>query len=384
MLVAWDLDIPLPEFHPPDPHHGQQILDKVLEINMRGGGGGGGGVYIDGEDDDGDEMVYDGDNGVPFSVSSFSFSSTSLQMAKQPVRVLVTGAAGQIGYALVPMIARGVMLGPDQPVILHMLDIAPAAEALNGVKMELVDAAFPLLKGVVATTDVVEACTEVNIAVMVGGFPRKEGMERKDVMSKNVAIYKSQASALEKHAAANCKVLVVANPANTNALILKEFAPSIPEKNISCLTRLDHNRALGQVSERLNVPVSDVKNVIIWGNHSSTQLHGEFITTVQQRGAAIIKARKLSSALSAASSACDHIRDWVLGTPEGTWVSMGVYSDGSYNVPAGLIYSFPVTCRNGEWTIVQGLPIDELSRKKLDLTAEELTEEKELAYSCLS
>nr|ANN22405.1 cytosolic malate dehydrogenase [Camellia oleifera] len=332
-------------------------------------------------------------------------------MAKEPVRVLVTGAAGQIGYALVPMIARGVMLGPDQPVILHMLDIPPAAEALHGVKMELVDAAFPLLKGVVATTDVVEACTGVNIAVMVGGFPRKEGMERKDVMSKNVAIYKSQASALEKYAAANCKVLVVANPANTNALILKEFAPSISEKNITCLTRLDHNRALGQVSERLSVPVSDVKNVIIWGNHSSTQypdvnhatvktpagekpvrvlvandewLNGEFITTVQQRGAAIIKARKLSSALSAASSACDHIRDWVLGTPEGTWVSMGVYSDGSYNVPAGLIYSFPVTCCNGEWTIVQGLPIDKLSRKKLDLTAEELSEEKALAYSCLS
>ncbi|KAL7220113.1 hypothetical protein ACSBR2_013050 [Camellia fascicularis] len=332
-------------------------------------------------------------------------------MAKEPVRVLVTGAAGQIGYALVPMIARGVMLGLDQPVILHMLDIPPAAEALHGVKMELVDAAFPLLKGVVATTDVVEACTGVNIAVMVGGFPRKEGMERKDVMSKNVAIYKSQASALEKYAAANCKVLVVANPANTNALILKEFAPSISEKNITCLTRLDHNRALGQVSERLSVPVSDVKNVIIWGNHSSTQypdvnhatvktpagekpvrvlvandewLNGEFITTVQQRGAAIIKARKLSSALSAASSACDHIRDWVLGTPEGTWVSMGVYSDGSYNVPAGLIYSFPVTCCNGEWTIVQGLPIDELSRKKLDLTAEELSEEKALAYSCLS
>ncbi|PSR92869.1 malate dehydrogenase [Actinidia chinensis var. chinensis] len=332
-------------------------------------------------------------------------------MAKEPVRVLVTGAAGQIGYALVPMIARGVMLGADQPVILHMLDIPPAAEALNGVKMELVDAAFPLLKGVVATTDAIEACTGVNIAVMVGGFPRKEGMERKDVMSKNVAIYKSQASALEKHAAANCKVLVVANPANTNALILKEFAPSIPEKNITCLTRLDHNRALGQVSERLNVPVSDVKNVIIWGNHSSTQypdvnhatvttsagekpvrqlvaddewLHGDFISTVQQRGAAIIKARKLSSALSAASSACDHIRDWVLGTPEGTWVSMGVYSDGSYNVPAGLIYSYPVTCCNGDWTIVQGLAIDDLSRKKLDLTAEELTEEKALAYSCLT
>ncbi|KAF4349314.1 hypothetical protein F8388_004172 [Cannabis sativa] len=339
--------------------------------------------------------------------------------SKEPIRVLVTGAAGQIGYALVPMIARGVMLGADQPVILHMLDIPPAAEALNGVKMELVDAAFPLLKGVVATTDVVEGCTGVNVAVMVGGFPRKEGMERKDVMSKNVSIYKAQASALEKHAAANCKVLVVANPANTNALILKEFAPSIPEKNISCLTRLDHNRALGQISERLNVQVSDVKNVIIWGNHSSTQypdvnhatvktpagekpvrelvaddaclmivllyrLNGEFISTVQQRGAAIIKARKLSSALSAASSACDHIRDWVLGTPEGTFVSMGVYSDGSYNVPAGLIYSFPVTCKNGEWTIVQGLAIDEYSRKKLDLTADELSEEKALAYSCLS
>ncbi|KAI3951866.1 hypothetical protein MKX01_021604 [Papaver californicum] len=331
-------------------------------------------------------------------------------MAKDPVRVLVTGAAGQIGYALVPMIARGVMLGADQPVILHMLDIPPAAEALNGVKMELVDAAFPLLKGVVATTDVVEACKGVNIAVMVGGFPRKEGMERKDVMTKNVSIYKSQASALEAHAAANCKVLVVANPANTNALILKEFAPSIPEKNITCLTRLDHNRALGQVSERLSAQVSDVKNVIIWGNHSSTQypdvthaivktsagekavrelvaddawLNGEFISTVQQRGAAIIRARKFSSALSAASSACDHIRDWVVGTPEGTWVSMGVYSDGSYDVPAGLIYSFPVTCKNGEWSIVQGLSIDDFSRNKLDKTAEELSEEKALAYSCL-
>ncbi|KAM1172116.1 hypothetical protein ACFX2I_022266 [Malus domestica] len=332
-------------------------------------------------------------------------------MAKEPARILVTGAAGQIGYALVPMIARGIMLGADQPVILHLLDIPPAAEALNGVKMELVDAAFPLLKGVVATTDVVEACNGVNIAVMVGGFPRKEGMERKDVMTKNVSIYRSQASALEKHAAPNCKVLVVANPANTNALILKEFAPSIPEKNITCLTRLDHNRALGQVSERLNVQVSDVKNVIIWGNHSSSQypdvnhatvktpsgekcvrelvaddawLNGEFISTVQQRGAAIIKARKLSSALSAASSACDHIRDWVLGTPEGTWVSMGVYSDGSYDVPSGLIFSFPVTCQHGEWKIVQGLSIDEFSRKKLDATAEELSEEKALAYSCLS
>eukprot|EP00246_Nothoceros_aenigmaticus_P016611 TRINITY_DN7707_c0_g1_i1.p1 TRINITY_DN7707_c0_g1~~TRINITY_DN7707_c0_g1_i1.p1 ORF type:complete len:348 (+),score=76.13 TRINITY_DN7707_c0_g1_i1:142-1044(+) len=298
------------------------------------------------------------------------------------------------------------MLGADQPVILHLLDIAPAAESLNGVKMELVDAAFPLLKGVVATTDVAEACKDVSIAVMVGGFPRKEGMERKDVMSKNVSIYKSQASALEKYAAKDVKVLVVANPANTNALILKEFAPSIPEKNISCLTRLDHNRALGQVAERLDVPVSEVKNVIIWGNHSSSQypdvnhatvggkpvravvadddwLNGQFITTVQQRGAAIIKARKLSSALSAASSACDHIRDWVLGTPKDTWVSMGVYSDGSYDVPAGLIFSFPVTSKDGEWSIVQGLKIDEFSRGKLDATAKELSEEKALAYSCI-
>jgi malate dehydrogenase len=305
------------------------------------------------------------------------------------------------------MIARGVMLGPDQPVILHMLDIAPAAESLNGVKMELTDAAFPLLKGVVATTDVAEACKGVNIAVMVGGFPRKEGMERKDVMSKNVSIYKAQASALEQHAAKDVKVLVVANPANTNALILKEFAPSIPEKNISCLTRLDHNRALGQIAERLDVPVSTVKNVIIWGNHSSSQypdvnhavvgdkpvreavaddayLDGEFIKVVQQRGAAIIKARKLSSALSAASSACDHIRDWVLGSPKGSFVSMGVYSDGSYNVPPGIIYSFPVTCANGDWTIVQGLTIDAKSRAKLDATADELVEEKALAYACIS
>ncbi|KAJ7559749.1 hypothetical protein O6H91_04G099600 [Diphasiastrum complanatum] len=331
-------------------------------------------------------------------------------MAKDPVRILVTGAAGQIGYALVPMIARGTILGPDQPVILHLLDIPPAAESLNGVKMELVDAAFPLLKGVVATTNVVEACKDVNIAIMVGGFPRKEGMERKDVMSKNVSIYKEQASALDQYAAANVKILVVANPANTNALILKEFAPSIPEKNITCLTRLDHNRALGQVSERAGVPVSHVKNVIIWGNHSSTQypdvnhaviitsegakpvrtviddnawLDGDFITTVQQRGAAIIKARKLSSALSAASSACDHIRDWVLGTPKDVWVSMGVYSDGSYGVPPGLIYSYPVTCAGGQWMIVQGLSIDEFSRAKLDATAAELAEEKAMAYLCL-
>ncbi|THG13586.1 hypothetical protein TEA_007849 [Camellia sinensis var. sinensis] len=326
--------------------------------------------------------------------------SSFLNVEKEPITVLVTG---QIGYALVPMIARGAMLGPDQPVILHMLDIQPAAEALKGVKMELVDAAFPLLRGIVATTDVVEACKGVNIAIMVGGFPRNKGMERKDVMSKNVSIYKAQASALEKHAAPNCKVLVVANPANTNALILKEFAPSIPEKNITCLTRLDHNRALGQISERIHVHVGDVKNVIIWGNHSSTQypdvnhatvntgtahkpvrelvgddnwLKTEFITTVQQRGAAIIQARKLSSALSAASSACDHIRDWVLGTPKYSLASCVINET---NSNAGL----KIDELNGDWSIVQGLKIDEFSRGKMDATAEELMEEKSLAYSCL-
>lgn len=329
-----------------------------------------------------------------------------LTMAPAPKRILVTGAAGQIGYAICPMIARGAMLGPDQPVILHMLDIEPAKTALEGVRMELIDAAYPLLAGVVATTDVEEACKGVDVAVMVGGFPRKAGMERKDVMSKNVAIYKSQASALEKNAAPGCKVLVVANPANTNSLILKEYAPSIPAENITCMTRLDHNRALGQLSERSGVHVSKVRNVIIWGNHSSTQypdvnhatidgkparevigddsyLDGDFISTVQQRGAAIIKARGLSSALSAASSACDHVRDWVLGTPEGTWVSMGVYSDGSYGAPKDIVYSFPVTCKDGKWTIKQGLSIDDASAAKMKATGDELVEEKALAMECL-
>lgn len=329
---------------------------------------------------------------------------------KQPVKVLVTGAAGQIGYAIVAMIARGLMLGPDQPVILHMLDLPRAAEALDGVRMELIDAALPLLRGVLATSDEAEAFQGVSVAVLIGGWPRKEGMERKDLIAKNVSIYKSQASALQQHAAPNCKVVVVANPANTNALVLKEFGPSIPAKNITCLTRLDHNRALGQVAEKLNVHVGDVKNAIIWGNHSSTQfpdashatartdlgekpvkqlvadekwLKEEFVSTVQQRGAAVIKARKQSSSLSAASAACDHVRDWILGTPKGTWVSMGVYSDGSYGVPEGLFYSFPVTCEKGEWSIVQGLQIDDFARSKMEASANELEEEKSIAMNIL-
>lgn len=331
-----------------------------------------------------------------------------MSSTKPAMRVMITGAAGQIGYAICPMVAAGRMLGPDQPVILHLLDIEPAKQALEGVKMELLDAAYPLLQGVVTTTDAAVACEGVDIAVMVGGFPRKAGMERKDVMTKNVTIYAGQAAALEKHAAKGVKVLVVANPANTNAIILKEYAPSIPVENITCMTRLDHNRALAQVAGRCGVHVTEVKNVIIWGNHSSTQypdvnhgtvagkpirqvvgddawLDGEFITTVQQRGAAIIQARGLSSALSAASSACDHVRDWVLGTPaDGSWVSMGVVSDGSYDTPAGLVYSFPVTCKDGKWSIVQGLSIDANSAAKMQATAKELQEERDLAHECIA
>jgi malate dehydrogenase len=298
------------------------------------------------------------------------------------------------------------VLGPDQPIILHMLDIEPAAQALEGVRMELVDAAFPLLHGVVATTDPEVAFDGVDFAILVGGFPRMKGMERKDVMAKNVAIYKSQASALERLASKDVKVVVVANPANTNALILKEHAPSIPAENITCMTRLDHNRALGQLSEKSGVHISKIKNAIIWGNHSSTQypdvnhatidgkparevigddayLDNEFVEVVQQRGAAIINARGLSSALSAGSSACDHIRDWVLGTKDGEWVSMGVLSDGSYGAPEGIMFSFPCMCKDGKWEIVQGLAMDERSKEKLRVSGEELVGESALARECL-
>jgi len=320
--------------------------------------------------------------------------------------VLVTGAAGQIAYSLIFLVAKGDLLGPDRPIILHLLDIPFCQEALDGVVMEITDCAFPLVRGVVATTSVEEAFKDIEYALLVGAFPRKEGMERKDLLLKNAAIFKEQGAALDKFAKKSVKVVVVGNPANTNAYLAMTNAPSIPRENFSALTRLDHNRAKSQIAARLKIPVTHVHNVIIWGNHSSTQypdithgfvcsgsekksvrdsvqddayLQGEFITTVQQRGAAIIKARKFSSAASAAKAIVDHMRDWIFGTPEGEYISMAVVSDGSYGVPKDLIYSFPVTCKDGKYSIVQGLSIDEFSRKKMDLTSAELNDEKNMS-----
>eukprot|EP00199_Chlamydomonas_sp_CCMP681_P001818 CAMPEP_0119109570 /NCGR_PEP_ID=MMETSP1180-20130426/20617_1 /TAXON_ID=3052 ORGANISM="Chlamydomonas cf sp, Strain CCMP681" /NCGR_SAMPLE_ID=MMETSP1180 /ASSEMBLY_ACC=CAM_ASM_000741 /LENGTH=365 /DNA_ID=CAMNT_0007095401 /DNA_START=25 /DNA_END=1122 /DNA_ORIENTATION=+ len=345
--------------------------------------------------------------GVGFAAGAWFGGMGMQKPRKPPLRVLITGAAGQIGYALCPMVAAGRMLGPDQPVILHLLDIEPAKGTLEGLCMELIDAAYPLLVGVALFTSAAEAAKGVDVAVMVGGVPRKAGEERKDVMAKNVSIYKEQASALANAASPNVKVVVVANPANTNAFILSVYAPSIPRENITCLTRLDHNRARGQIAKRTGAHNSDVKNVIIWGNHSSTQYpdvsHGTvkgksirevvkddvwldkgFIDTVQQRGAAILKIRGLSSALSAASSVCDHIHDWVLGTPVGEWVSMGVVSKGDYGTTAGLVFSFPVSCKAGTWTVVKGLTLDAASQQRLHATEEELLEERDLAQEVLA
>ncbi|KAF5827255.1 NAD-dependent malate dehydrogenase [Dunaliella salina] len=300
------------------------------------------------------------------------------------------------------------MLGPNQPVILHLLDIEPAKDALMGVQMELMDAALPLLQGVHTFTSVEQASVGVDVAIMVGGVPRKPGEERKDVMAKNSAVV---LGALE---IIMCTIIptfgvsqsnrVLLAAANTNAWVLKENSPGIPAENITCLTRLDHNRAIAQVGERAGVHSTAVKNVIIWGNHSSTQFpdvsHGSvagqpikarlqgdswleegFISTVQQRGAAILKARGLSSALSAASSVCDHVRDWMLGTPKGSWVSMGVVSDGSYGITPGLVFSYPVRCCGGKWSIVQGLQLDEPSLNRLRTTEQELLEEREMALA---
>jgi len=317
---------------------------------------------------------------------------------KSPVRVVVTGAAGQIGYALLFRIAAGDMLGPDQPVILHLLEITPALPALQGVVMELNDCAFPLLAGVVATDDVNVACKDVDYALLVGARPRGPGMERKDLLEANGAIFSPQGKALNAHAKRNVKVLVVGNPANTNALIAQQNAPDLDPNCFTAMVRLDHNRALSQLAEKTGAHTTDMRKVTIWGNHSSTQypdihqttIKGKaalgqvdekwyketFIPTVQQRGAAIIKARGASSAASAASAAIDHMRSWALGTAEGDWVSMGIPSDGSYGIKPGVIYGYPVTCKDGKYAIVQGLEINAFSRERMDATDKELREER--------
>lgn len=318
---------------------------------------------------------------------------------KNPVRVAVTGAAGQIGYALLFRIASGAMLGDDQPVILQLLDITPAMEALEGVRMELDDCAFPLLAGIVCTDDPNVAFKDADYALLVGARPRGPGMERKDLLEANAAIFSVQGKAINDHASRDIKVLVVGNPANTNALITQRNAPDIDPRNFTAMMRLDHNRAKTQLAQKTGTTVNDITQMTIWGNHSATQypdifnalvngkpgielvdqswLTDEFIPVVQQRGAAIIKARGASSAASAANAAIDHMRSWALGTAEGDWVSMGVYSDGSYGIEAGLIYSFPCRCSGGDWEIVQGVEVGEFSRARMDATAAELTEERD-------
>jgi malate dehydrogenase len=319
---------------------------------------------------------------------------------KDPVRVAVTGAAGQIGYSLLFRIASGSMLGPDQPVILQMLEITPALEGLRGVGMELEDCAFPLLAGMVQTDDPDVAFGDVDVALLVGAMPRKDGMERSDLLSANGGIFKPQGEALSRSAQRDVKVLVVGNPANTNALIAQRNAPDLDPRRFTAMTRLDHNRAIAQLAAKADVHGTAITKMTIWGNHSATQypdvthadidgkpaftaigadqgwLEDDFIPTVQQRGAAVIKARGLSSAASAANAAVDHVRSWVLGTPEGDWVSMGVVSDGSYGAPEGIISSFPCTAKDGEYQIVQGLDIDEFSRTRIDASNAELVEER--------
>ena len=321
-------------------------------------------------------------------------------MSATPVRVAVTGAAGQIGYSLLFRIASGQMLGPDQPVILQMLEITPALGALDGVHMELDDCAFPLLAGVVKSDDAEVAFADADYALLVGAMPRKAGMERSDLLSANGGIFKPQGEALSRSARKDIKVLVVGNPANTNALIAMSNAADLDPGRFTAMTRLDHNRAMAQIAGKLDAAVADVKKMTIWGNHSTTQypdlfhcevggrnaaqavgdqawIENDFIPTVAKRGAAIIDARGASSAASAANAAIDHIRSWHLGTPEGDWVSMGIPSDGSYGVPEGIISSFPCTCSGGEYSIVQGLEIDEFSRGRIDASVAELQEERD-------
>jgi malate dehydrogenase len=317
-----------------------------------------------------------------------------------PVRVAVTGAAGQIGYSLLFRIASGSMLGPDTPVALQLLEITPALGALEGVRMELDDCAFPLLTEIVCTDDADAAFGDADVALLVGAMPRKDGMDRSDLLSANGGIFKPQGEALSRSASRDVKVLVVGNPANTNALIAMRNASDLDPTRFTAMTRLDHNRAISQLAAKLGVSVNDVRKMTIWGNHSNTQFpdlfHCEvdgrnayeavgdhewydqtYIPTVATRGGAIIKARGASSAASAANAAVDHVRSWALGTPDGDWVSMGVPSDGSYGVPEGIMSSFPCVCADGEWSIVQGLEIDDYSRAKIDASAAELVAERD-------
>ena len=317
-----------------------------------------------------------------------------------PVRIAVTGAAGQIGYSLLFRIASGAVFGPNTPVILQLLEITPALGALEGVRMELDDCAFPLLAGVVCTDNAETAFGDADAAFLVGAMPRKDGMERGDLLSANGGIFKPQGQALGAAAKKDVKVLVVGNPANTNAVIAMNNAKGLDPSRFTAMTRLDHNRALTQLATKVGKPVTDIKKMTIWGNHSSTQypdlfhcevngqnaaalvndqawIENDFIPTVAKRGAAIIKARGLSSAASAANAAIDHMNSWVLGTPEGDWVSMAIPSDGSYGVPEGIISSFPCVCKDGTYSIVQGLDIDDFSRARIDASAAELVEERD-------
>ena len=324
---------------------------------------------------------------------------------KPAVRVTVTGAAGQISYGLLFRIASGAMLGEDQPIILQLLEITPAMDALKGVAMELDDCAFPLLENIVCTDDANVAFKDTDYALLVGARPRGPGMERKDLLEANAAIFSAQGKAINAVASRGIKVLVVGNPANTNALIAQRNAPDIDPRNFTAMTRLDHNRAMTQLAQKTGNAVTAVTHMTIWGNHSATQypdlfhakVNGEaattlidqawyketFIPEVQQRGAAIIAARGASSAASAANAAIDHMRTWALGSAANDWVSMGIYSDGSYGIAEGLIYSFPVTCSNGDWTIVQELEIDAFSQEKMDATEKELTEERDAVQHLL-
>jgi len=318
---------------------------------------------------------------------------------KKPVTVTITGAAGNIGYALAFRVASGQMLGSDQPINLNLLEIPAAAAAVQGVVMELNDCAFPTLNKVSASSDAMVAFKDCNFGMLVGARPRGPGMERKDLLLENAKIFSAQGKALDAVAGRDVRILVVGNPANTNSLIAQRNAPSLPPQRFTAMTRLDHNRGLAQLAEKSGAPVAEIKKVIIWGNHAATQypdLHhatvagkpalsvveaswfkDTYIPTVQQRGAAVIKARGTSSAASAAAAALDHVHDWMLGTPAGDWVSMAVASDGSYGIPEGVIYSYPVTCKSGEYSIVQGLAVSDFSREKMQATHRELLEERD-------